>query len=90
MVEVPQNYELIGNIMTNFDHSIKKGADERLKKEDVYGEYTGWNFFGNVWWNKVTKKFMCMVKQYSVHVDTIASESLEGVMDLVSDQYGHE
>jgi len=83
----PDGYEHIGSVMTNYDHSIEDGAEEKLKSGQFYGDYAGWNFFGQaVWWTG--ERFACMVYCYGGHVDTIYAQSLVGLMEAVSAEYG--
>ena len=48
---LPEGLENIGKIMSNFNHEIEDGAEDRLKTGKFYGGYTAWNFFAEVWWN---------------------------------------
>lgn len=86
METVPENLESIGTIMSNFDHGIEEGAEERLKTEPVFGEYTAWNFWAAVWFEDGV--FKCMVKQYRSHVSTFSAETLREIMEEASDRYG--
>lgn len=89
MKTIPNDFEESDVVvMTNCDHSIEDGAEEILKNNKVAYEYTGWDFFGLVWWEK--PKFYCLVKQYKNHVDTIEADSLEGIMSLVSERFGED
>jgi hypothetical protein len=88
MKTVPEGLESIGIIMSNFDHEIEPGAEDRLKTTDVFGEYSAWNFFGFVWFDKTKKQFLCMIEQYRTHVATLVAESLTEIMDIASARYG--
>lgn len=88
MDKLPENLKYIGIIMSNFDHDIVNGAEEKLKPGDVWGEYTAWYFWAAVWWNG--KKFKAMIKKYCEHVDTLESDSLQGIMDEACKRYGGE
>jgi len=81
MEQLPSGFEDIGTIMSNFDHVIDDGAEEKLKAGGVYGGYAAWNFYAEVWYDK---KFEAMVKQYGVHVNTIEGDTLQEIMDTAS------
>ena len=83
--KVPEGFEPIGCIMSNFDHTINEDAEEKLKAGKVFGEYTAWNFFAFVWWDG---KFKAMIKQYIAHVNTLESNTLQGIMDEACKYYG--
>ena len=87
METLPSSLEYIGDIMSNFDHVIDAGAEEKLKAGGVYGGYAAWNFYAEVWYDK---KFKAMVKQYRVHIDTIECDTLYEIMDTASKLYGYE
>jgi len=87
MEAVPSNLENIGVAMSNFDHAIDDGTEDRLKAGGVCCGYSAWNFFAFVWWNS---KFKAMIKQYQVHVDTIEADTLQEIMDIASQRYGFD
>lgn len=87
MEQIPTNLKCIGNIMSNFSHKIKVNAEEALKGHKTYGEYIAQNFFGSVWYAE--NKFKCKVWQYHFHINTIEGNSLEEIMEKVSDLYGY-
>jgi len=82
---LPEGLESIGTIMSNFDHVIEDGAEEKLKASAVYGEYTAWNFWAAVWWDG---EFKAMIKQYRNHTNTLVSDTLQDIMDEASEYYG--
>ncbi len=82
---LPEGLKSIGTIMSNFDRGIEADAQEQLKAGGVYGEYTAWNFWAAVWWDG---EFKAMIKQYCNHVNTLASDTLQGIMDEASEYYG--
>ena len=87
MEQLPSNLIDIGTIMSNFDHVIDDGAEEKLKAGGVYGGYAAWNFYACVWYDK---KFKAMVKQYGVWIDTIEGDTLYEIMGIASKLYGYE
>lgn len=91
METIPKNYEEHSeNLMTNFDHSIDNEVAQELKKDELWAQYTGWNFWAGVWWNRQRKEWSCMVKHYWVHVDTFHAATLENIMNIVSEIYGND
>ena len=80
--------ELPETVMSNCDHSIEHDVAEKLKTGKYYSQYAGWNFCGYVWWNE--NKWSCEVWTYHSHVDTIHGETLEEIMEKVSQEYGYE
>lgn len=87
MKTVPDTYYDIGSIMSNYDHEIEDGAEERLKKEKVFGGYAGWNFWGEVWFE--AGKFYCVVEVYKRQVATKTGNSLNEIMEKVGDEFGY-
>lgn len=86
----PQELEKYGTIMSNFDHEIEKGAEENLKSNNIYGDYSGWDFHGTVWFDKINKVFKCQVMQYRSHMATIEGDNLSDIMKEVSDRFGYK
>ena len=82
---IPDGFESVGVIMSNFNEEIEDNAEGQLKAGGVYGEYPGWSFYAFVWWDS---KFKAMIKQYKVHVNTISADSLQEIMDIARQYYG--
>lgn len=78
----------IGTVMSNFDREIDTALAEQLRSGDCVGEYTGWNFFGYVWFED--GEFYCMVKQYQAHAATLSAQTLEELMEDVSARFGYD
>lgn len=87
MEKVPENFNYIGDVMSNFDHAIESGMENKLKSDKLYGDYAGWNFHGQVWFDKV---FKCQVMVYGSHSATIEAGTLKVLMDKVSTEYGSD
>ena len=87
MEKVPEEFSHIGDVMSNFDHTVEDGMDERLKSGKLCGDYAGWNFHGTVWFDKV---FKCQVMVYGCHHATIEADSLKGLMEAVSNEFGYD
>ncbi len=81
----PDELEDYGDVMSNFDHTIRVDAERYLKTHKAYGNYAGWNFYGEVWFDE---KFKCQVDQYCRHSATIYGDSLAQIMEKVSSQFG--
>lgn len=82
-----QGMEYLGSVMSNFDHKIEEGFEEKLKAGKFYGSYPAQNFHGTVWFNGC---FKCGIMQYRVHVATIEGETLQEIMDDACSKYGFE
>ncbi len=90
-IEENHAYQYLDNLeMSNFDHSIDEDLEEKLKANNLYADYTGWNFHGTIYWDKQKKKFVCEVRQYHSWIDTIKADTLQGIMDEVCAKYGDE
>ena len=84
-------YEYLDNLgMSNFDHSIDEGLEKALQKGKCYAQYAGWNFCGEVYWGKKEQIYICEVSRYNIWVDTIQADTLEEIMEKVSEKYGDE
>jgi len=87
--ERPYKIEL-GVVMSNFDHTIDHDIAKELKRKKAYAAYSGWNFCGYVWWDRKKKKWACEIWVYNVPQEVIYEDSLDYVMETVSDKYGYE
>ena len=76
--------------MSNFDHVIPVGLDKKLKSGNFCCDYSAWNFCGTVFYNREKEMFQCEVMRYCVHVDTITSQTLQGIMEIASEKYGYD
>jgi hypothetical protein len=88
LIECPKNYKRIETVMTNFDHTIDRKIEKKLKKQKSFSGYAGYNFYGYVWWDK--NKWSCEVWRYNSHVETVSADSLEEIMQQVSNEYGDQ
>jgi len=88
METVPTDYENIGAVMSNFDHTIEPETEEKLKSGKFYGEYPAWNFHGDVWFDG--ERFKCMVMRYWAHIETVEASSLEEIMEIASTKWGSD
>jgi hypothetical protein len=80
------DWEDIDEVMTNFDNTIKEGAEEKLRSGQFVGTYHAWNFFGLVWFQDGL--FHCQVMRYRSVCETVSKESLKEIMDYCCDKYG--
>lgn len=84
---LPLDFEYIGDVMSNYDHEIEEGAEEKLRSGKFYGDYVAWDFHARVWFDG--KNFKAMVKRYRVHVGTVTSPTLNAIMELASNEWGY-
>ena len=75
-------------IMTNFGHTIDHEVAEEIKASGEYASYSGWNFWGAVWW--VNDFWNCEVWVYKFSREIIQADSLSEIMERVSEKYGYE
>ena len=87
IIENPE-YKRLDLGMSNFDHSIDQGLEEALQEGKSYAKYNGWNFCGDVYWDKKEQKYICEVCQYHEWVETIKADNLKEIMEKVSEYYG--
>ena len=76
--------------MSNFDGSIDRDAELRLKSGPFRSWYAAWAFNGKVWWDCEQKQWACEVWVHHRHVETIFAETTDELMHTVSEQYGYE
>jgi hypothetical protein len=77
-----------GDIITNLDGSIDRETEKKIKGKKLYASYPAWNFYGGVWWE--ANQWHCAVKQYHHFMGTLSADTLEELMEEVSDKYGYE
>lgn len=85
----PDDYQEVGSPagMSNFDHEVDEGIEDRLRSERVFTRYAGWDFNGRVWLD-AEGAWSCQVWVYHSPVATVRAESLEALMKAVSDEFG--
>jgi hypothetical protein len=83
---VPDGYIEIDLGMTNFDHSIDPGFEQRIRAEKVWGRHSAWDFNGRVWFEDGV--FHEQVWTYGTPDDHFTAETLTELMEIVSDVYG--
>jgi hypothetical protein len=88
--EPPEGWAEIDVVMSNFDHVVEPWADERLRNEQVWGRHPGWNFNGLVWFDRKTGLFIEAVYVYRSYRATLSAATLPELMELVSDEFGHD
>ena len=89
MLTIPTDFTSTNDaVMTNFDHAIDEDVAKEIKGKPLYAQYAGWNFCGEVWWTG--EKWACEIHQWRSHVDTVEANTLQEIMDEVSDRYGHD
>ncbi len=89
LLKKPPDYEMYPRtLMSNFKHTIDKESEKKIKGQKLYARYTGWNFYGYVWFDN--NKWNCEVWRYKFHIETITKDTLEEIMDEVSMGYGSD
>lgn len=80
----------VGPVMSNSDHEVEEGAEEKLKADsDCYGEYSAWNFFSNVYYDEEARKFKAQIWVYSILTSELEADSLQELMKISSENYGY-
>lgn len=76
--------------MTNFDHSIREGADQELKQRpnEAVGARSAWEFRGDVFFDG--EEFVEVVNRYHEAVDVVRAPTLEQLMRDVNEKWGRE
>ena len=85
---IPSHYRRIGEVMTNFSHTIDYGVAAILAETGASAMYAGWNFCGDVWWTD--PNWSCEVWVDLQYQKTFEDPTLEGIMEAVSAEYGNE
>lgn len=88
MIKDSGRIRLDASIMTNFDGSINRKVEEVLKSSFTYATYPARDFCGHVCFED--NKFRCDVLVYHSMIDTIYADTLEDIMEQVSEKYGYE
>ena len=76
----------LGIRMSNFDHEIEEGLDEKLREGNTFACYTAWDFLGRVWHDG--DQFCCEIWQYMSIKEIIKAPCLEKLMEACSEKYG--
>jgi len=87
METLPENLEYVGEVMSNFDHSIDRAIEAELMKGNTFGSYPAWNFHAIVWFDS---KFKAMISRYHILIDTIEASDLDEIMAIASDKWGNK
>jgi hypothetical protein len=80
----------LGTVLSNFDHAIEVPIVEQLKLQEAYADYTAWNFFGLVWWDRAAARWKCEVRQYHQTIEVLDEGSLEDIMTTACGRYGSD
>lgn len=78
--------EYVGDVMSNFDHTVNWDEAKKLLAENTYGSYPAWDFHGSVWYEN--EQYHCEIWQYGSYQETISASTLEDIMGKASDNYG--
>ncbi len=89
-IELPKDFtEFEGEeLMSNFDGQIEQATADAIKGEKLFSRYAGWNFNGLVWWQEDT--WNCAVYCYGSLNKIVSEESLEEIMETVSEEFGRD
>jgi len=83
-----EDMEDIGEVMTNYDHSIDQEVAKKLQQSSsVKARYSAWGFCGYVIWNG--KKWLCDVMRHHQNVEVMEVDTLEELMEKASEKYGN-
>ena len=85
---IPSHYRRIGEVMTNFSHTIDQAVAARLAETATSAQYSGWKFGGYVWWTD--PNWSCEVWVWGEYEKTFEASTLEEIMEAVSAEYGSE
>jgi hypothetical protein len=83
----PELEEWPETLMTNFDHTIDRVVEAQLRKREHFAQYSGWEFCGYVWLEE-GDRWACEVWRYNTPREVVRAETLEAIMDEVSNKYG--
>lgn len=80
----------VEQVMTNFDHSIREGADQELKQRpnEAVGAHSAREFRGDVFFDG--EEFVEVVNRYHEAVDVVRAPTLEQLMRDVNEKWGRE
>ena len=88
-IRLPFNFQQYEEtIMSNFDHEIDIIVQEAIKNKPFWSAYSGWNFYGKVWYQD--NLWHCEVWTYQSYSETFSAETLEEIMSDICDNYGSE
>jgi len=89
MHEPPGGYrETDETIMSNFDRSIDRNLEARLRAEQVTLQYSGRDFCGEVWFR--LGQFHCLIRVRGLPRETVRRDTLEEIVEYVCLEYGSE
>ena len=77
-------------VLSNFDHSIDRDLEQRLRTEKVVLQYAARDFCGEVWYDPQVSLFRCLVRVYGSPREMVSWPTLEEIMESVSSEYGYE
>jgi hypothetical protein len=80
----------IGEVMTNYNHSIDAEVADRLKREEAYGTYHAFTFMAYVWWDRAASVWRCEVWTRHVPREVLSEYTLEAIMRAACERWGFE
>ena len=86
---LPKSFEEYNGeeLMSNFDRKINKEVANAIKSKKLFSRYAGWNFNGKVWFDD--NKWLCEVWTYGNWQKTFICDTLDEIMESVSNEYGY-
>ena len=89
MLEPPDGYrDSSETVMSNFDRSIDRNLEARLRNEQVTTQYSARHFCGEVWYR--FGQFHCLIRVHGLPQETVSRDTLEEIMEFVCLEYGSE
>jgi hypothetical protein len=85
---LPPGYQHVGEVMTNFNHSIDAKVAEQLRAGPFWADYHAWEFCGVVWFDRATTEWCCDVRRYRCLQECVRRASLQEIMDYCSEKWG--
>jgi len=87
LIKIPKHYEYTNLGTSNFDYEIDEGFEEALRKKNVYGIHSAWNFNGAIWHEDGI--FYEAIMRFRSHVETLRAKTLEEVIKKANDEFGY-
>lgn len=74
--------------MSNFDYDIPPDMEKVLRAGDCHGTHAAWNFYGYVWFQDGL--FHEDVWRFGRSIAVRSSDSLQGLMTIVNEEFGSD
>lgn len=70
-----ESREYIGDVMTNFDHSIDYEIAGQLKNSNTYAGYPAWEFHGSVWYEDEIVQYFVVNQELNMSIGKSCSQT---------------